>query len=149
MVGDITGLTIVEAWSELKSTDNKIDLLETLRTTKKGIKNIKLKEILVSGGKVNNSGILNAIIECDEYSEQLHELYKAKNAYEKYIFEEVDRLKRTNPSIVIGFLKEYQKLNWEEISKITIYSIAQARRYYDDYKGKTPKNNTFIKDEQK
>jgi hypothetical protein len=143
MVGnEVIGLTVTRAWSELKSLDNQIDLLETLRATKTDVKGVKLKEILVSGGKVNNSAILNAIISTDKYSNQLHELYKAKNAYEKYILEEVDRVKRDNPSIVIGFLKDYQKMNWNEISKILNYSERQLRRFYDEYKGRTPKDNS-------
>lgn len=138
---ETNNLTISKAWSELKGIDNQIDLLETLRTTKTDIKGVKLKDILVSGGIVNNNAILNAIVSVDEYSARLNELYKAKNAYEKYILDEVDRIKRNNPCVVIGFLKDYQKMKWEEIGKTLNYSDRQCRRYYDEYKGKTPKDN--------
>ena len=144
-------LSIIEAWNELDGINNQINLFETLKETnnEETPKSVRLKEILVSGGKVNNDTICNAIINTDKYSEKLLSLYISKTAYEKYILEEIRRLKISAPAVCIAFLKEYQKLTWKEMTKVMDYSIAQCRRYYDEFKGKTPKNNSFLKDEQK
>ena len=139
-------LTLVGAWNELKAINNKIDLKKTLRDINGSIKAVKLKDIITSGGSCNNDALLNVIIGDDKYSEELQNLYKSKNAWEKYILNEIDRLQFSKPSIVIGFLKEYQKMKWNEIvdffeKKDYPISYSQVRRYYDEFKGRTPYDN--------
>lgn len=143
----MNGISITKAWNELKRIDNEISLLETLRAIKgTSIKANQLKEILVSGGVVNNNAIYNSIMGKDEYTDDLKKLYLERNAYETYILNELDRIKISEPSIAIAFLKEEQKLIWKDIAKIMGYSIRQSQRYYDTYKGRTPKDNTFLKE---
>lgn len=143
-------LTISEAWNELKKIDNQISLYETLRVSKSKTapKTVALKDIIISGGCSNNYALLNAFTAVDEYTENLHALYIQKNAYEKYILDEITRMKISSPGIVIGFLKDYQKMTWLQIEHEMKYSDKQCRRYYDEYKGKTPRNNSFCKDDQ-
>lgn len=134
-------LSIAEAWNELKGINNQISLLETLQATNGLIKGFSFKEIITSGGKKSNDSMLISILKNDKYSEELLALYKSKVAYETYILEEIERLKVSNPGIVIGFLKEYLKLSWSQISNKVDYSTRQCHRYYDEYRGKTPKEN--------
>lgn len=141
-------LTIMQAWQELIGINYRIDLFETLRETNGDIKSSKVKEILTSGGFITNNAMLNAIMKKDEYSDRLRILYNSRKAYENFIEKEIERLKIADIHLAVAFLKEYKKQKWKEIAKKLDYSIAQTRRFYDEYKGKTPKNNTFIKNEQ-
>ncbi len=127
-------LTIVDAYRELKGINNRIDVYKTLRNSTYDIKPIKLKEILVSGGRHNNEALLNALVKKDEYTEELYRLYELKNMYERFILEEIERLKGVQQPIIVGFLKDYEKWSWKEIEKVLNYSERQLRRYYDEYK---------------
>lgn len=127
-------ISIFTAYYEIKAIERRIDLLLTLRATTEGIKPNRLKEILVDGGFRENDVILNAIIKKDKYTESLQLLYKEKNAYEKYILDEIDSLKSNDPSLAIAYLREYEKLKWNDIAKRMNYSEKQVRRYYNRYK---------------
>ena len=126
----IQDLNLFSAYYEIKAIDRKIDLLLTLRATLEGIKPNKLKEMLVDGGFRENDIILNAILKKDKYTESLQALYKEKNAYEKYILDEIDRLKLSHPQMVVKYYRDYEKLNWEEISRKTHYSLRQCHNLY-------------------
>ena len=141
-------MTIVKAYQKLKSIQNKIDLYETLRTTKTGIKASNLTDIILKKTALNNSAIINALLGVDEYTIILQKLYKEKNTYELYIITELDDAKIDNPGLAIAFLKDYLKLKWKEITPLAGYSDKQTRRYYDVYKGRTPQENVLIKDDQ-
>ena len=132
----IKELNIFTAYYEIKSIERKIDLLLTLRATTEGIKPNRLKEILVDGGFRENDVILNAIIKKDKYSESLQMLYKEKNAYEKYILDDLDRLKLIYPHMAIVYFRDYEKLKWTDIALKMNYSEKQVRRYYSNYKAK-------------
>ncbi len=136
----MNNLNIFNAYYEIKAIERKIDLLLTLRATTEGIKPNKLKEILVDGGFRENDVILNAIIKKDKYTESLQMLYKEKNAYEKYILEEIDRLKLIYPQTAIVYFRDYEKLKWNDIAKRMNYSEKQVRRYYSNYKEKSLEN---------
>ena len=144
----MNNLNIFNAYYEIKAIERKIDLLLTLRATTEGIKPNKLKEILVDGGFRENDVILNAIIKKDKYynekrngkdkyTESLQMLYKEKNAYEKYILEEIDRLRLIYPQMAIIYFRDYEKLKWNDIAKKMNYSEKQVRRYYSDYREKS------------
>ena len=126
----LENLTIFNAYYEIKAIDKKIDLLLTLRATAEGIKPNKLKEMLVDGGFRENDIILNAIIKKDKYTESLQALYKSKNAYERFILEELDRLKLGQPHLAIKYYRDYEKLNWQQIAKKTHFSIRQCHNLY-------------------
>ena len=130
----LENLNLFSAYYEIKAIDKKIDLLLTLRATTEGIKPNKLKEILVDGGFGESDAILNAIIKKDKYTESLQVLYKSKNAYEKYILDEIDRLKMVYPQTAIIYLRDYEKKKWKDIAKEMNYSEKQVRRYYSKSK---------------
>ena len=130
----LENLNLFSAYYEIKAIDKKIDLILTLRATTEGIKPNKLKEILVDGGFGESDAILNAIIKKDKYTESLQVLYKSKNAYEKYILDEIDRLKMVYPQTAIIYLRDYEKKKWKDIAKEMNYSEKQVRRYYSKSK---------------
>lgn len=145
----IEDLSIIEIWNKLEKIKNDIEYLETEIAINYGIKASKLKEVLVSCSTHSNDTMINAIIRNDSQVERLRKKYVDKNNCENYIYKEIDRMKLSEPALAIAFLKDYKKMTWNQISRQMDYSVAQVRRYYDEYKGKTPKSNTFIKDEQK
>lgn len=126
----LENLSLFSAYYEIKAIDKKIELLLTLRATTEGIKPNKLKEILVEGGFRENDALLNAIIKKDKYTESLQVLYKEKNAYEKYILDELDRIKTNEPDLAIKYYRDYKKMSWEEISRKTHFSLRQCHNLY-------------------
>ena len=126
----LENLNLFSAYYEIKAIDKKIELLLTLRATTEGIKPNKLKEILVEGGFRENDALLNAIIKKDKYTESLQVLYKEKNAYEKYILDELDRIKTNEPDLAIKYYRDYKKMSWEEISRKTHFSLRQCHNLY-------------------
>lgn len=126
----LENLNIFSVYYEIKAIDKKIELLLTLRATTEGIKPNKLKEILVEGGFRENDALLNAIIKKDKYTESLQVLYKEKNAYEKYILDELDRIKTNEPDLAIKYYRDYKKMSWEEISRKTHFSLRQCHNLY-------------------
>lgn len=148
-------LTIIEAWNELNKINNHIDLLETVLKTKLDIGSSKLKEIMISCSVNGNNKFINSIISQDEDIIKLNGLYDSKNAYEKYIRNEIRISKVSEPALCIAFLKEYylkdnKRLTWNDISREMCLSERQCKRYYyEDYKGQTPKDNSWHLDDVK
>lgn len=143
---------IIDAWNKLNKVNNKISLLETLIENQYDIKSSKLKDILTSCSVSNSDKFINAIVSKDDHALELREQYKLKNAYENYILNEIKILKLSEPSLCIAFLKEYslkkdnKRYSWEDIAKEMGFSVAQCRRYYDEYKGRTPDDNSWVVD---
>ena len=81
-------MTIIQAWQEVISLNNKINLFETLRDVNGNVKSSKAKEILVQGGFINSDSMINVIMKKDEYTDKLKSLYDSKKAYEEYIEKE-------------------------------------------------------------
>lgn len=145
----IEELSIVEVWNRLNKIDNQIDYIQTEIANNYNISASKLKEVLVSCSSNANSNMINSIIRTDKLFTQLRKLYVDRNNCENYIYKEIDRMKLSEPALTIAFMKDYKRMTWNQIAKEMDYSVAQVRRYCDEYKGKTPKNNNFVKDEQK
>ena len=133
----IEHMTIIQAWQEVISLNNKINLFETLRDVNGDVKSSKAKEILVQGGFINSSSMLNVIMKKDEYTDKLKSLYESKKAYEEFIEKEIDLLKIKDIQLAVAFLKDYKKMKWKDISKRLDYSDRQIRRFYMEYKEKT------------
>jgi len=148
----IEHLSIIEAWNELNKINNHIELLETKIKTKFDIGSSKLKEILTKCSVVGNDKFINSIISQDKDIETLGNLYDSKYAYETYIRNEIRISKISTPAICIAFLKEYylkndnKRMTWDDIALEMGYSSKQCKRFYDEYKGYTPKENSWEKD---
>lgn len=141
-------LSLIQAWDELNKINNIINLKETLLASRLDIGAMKLKEVITTCTFNGNDKLINNIIANDEDAISLRELYKSQKAYEIYIMNEVDRMKLSAPALCIAFLKEYQHKKWNEIANIIGYEKKQCQRYYDEYLGKTPQNNSWSKDSQ-
>lgn len=145
-------LTIIEAWNELNRILNHIQLLETQLASRLNIKASKLQEVMVQCSIVSNNGFINAIASKDEDYLTLQNLRKSQEAYERYIMNEIKINKLSQPALCVAFLKEYylkkdnKKMSWDDIADEMGYSIRQCKRYYSEYKGLTPSDNTWKKD---
>lgn len=136
-------LTLEQAYRELKSIENQIDLFETQRKILNTPKSVNLKDVVVSGGQINNDTILNNLIKSDQYSDKLTALYMAKASYEKYIWKQIELYKDVKQGMIMHFLKhmsfrdkntkKVKKLTWEEIAKVMNYSVKQCQRFYNEY----------------
>lgn len=142
-------LTLIEAWDELNKVNNRIDLLETQIKLAGDISSSKLKEVLTQCSFSSNDKFINTIISKDARIPELYELKQAKIEYEKIVDNEINRTKLSQPAICVAFLKEYKKLKNNEIAKEMDYSISQVKRYYAEYKGITPNDNSWFKNEVK
>lgn len=141
-MSDIKTLTIFESYKEIKRIDRKIDLIKTLRETTGKLSASKLKEDTVQLSFISNDAILNAVSKKDGYKEVLQQLYKAKSGYEKFIADEIEDRKITEPQIVIGYLRDYKREKWDKIARTMKYDKRQCHRLYDEYKGRTPQDNS-------
>lgn len=138
-------LSLIQAWDELNKINNRINLRETLLSSRLDIGAMKLKEVITTCTFNGNDKLINNIIANDEDALTLRELYKSQKAYEIYIMDEIGRMKLSTPALCVAFLKDYEHKTWEEIAKIIDYSTKQCKRYYDEYHGKTPQNNSWAK----
>lgn len=135
--------TLEQAYRELKDIENKIDFFETQRKIQNTPKAVNLKDVMVSGGQINNDAIINGLIRSDQYSDKLNALYQSKASYEKYIWQEIELYKDVKQGMIMHFLKhmsfkdkntkKVKKLTWEDIAKIMNYSVKQCQRFYNEY----------------
>lgn len=139
-------LTLVEAWNELNKVNNRIDLLETQMSLAGDISSSKLKEIMTQCSFSKNDKFINTIISNDKRISEWFDLRMAKISYEEIVENEINRTKLSEPAICIAFLKEYMKKKNDEIAKEMNFSISQVKRYYAEYKGRTPSDNSYFMD---
>lgn len=142
--------TLIEAWNELNKTNNRIDLLETQIELAGNISSSKLKEVLTQCSFSSNDKFINTIIAKDNRIPELYGLKKAKIEYEKIVENEINRTKLTTPVVCVAFLREYKKMPWNDIAEEMGYSLRQVKRfYYEDYKGRTPSDNSYFENDVK
>lgn len=146
-------MDLVTAWDKLNKINNSIELYETLIATRLDVKANKLKEILVSCTISDNDKLINLLLSKDEDAQVLKRKYCEKKAYEIFILNEFDLYRRSEASVCVAFLREYalkpdkSKYSWDEIAEEMHCSISQCRRYYDEYKGVTPSDNSWSTNE--
>lgn len=138
---DISTMTIFDAYRELESIRHKKELIEELRVTTGSISASKLSEDKVQISFISNDSILNAISKKDGFTDTLKRLNTLRIKYEKFIDDEIELRKLSQPQLIIAYLRDYLKKDWHEISRRMDYSIRQCKRFYSEYKGKTPQEN--------
>ena len=144
-------MSLVEAWDELNKINIEIEFLETEIAKSNNISSSKLKEILVQCSISNNDKFINSLVSNDRRTSKLDSLYISQKNYEKYIRNKIKISKLTEPIICVAFLKEYylkkdnKRMSYEDIAKEMGYSVRQVKRYYSEYKGKTPSDNSWTK----
>lgn len=147
----IETMSLIKAWNELNKINIEIEFLETEIAKSLNISSSKLKEILVQCSISNNNKFINSLVSNDKRTSKLDSLYISQKNYEKYIRNKIKISKLTEPIICVAFLKEYylkkdnKRMSYEDIAKEMGYSVRQVKRYYSEYKGKTPSDNSWTK----
>ncbi len=141
----ISYLNLTDAYNKLKQINNNIIYKENLLSTKLGVKPNQLKEILVSTSIIDDS-MINIIIANDKIKEDLLQLYQLKNILETYIYNQIEVQKFTDREICVAILKELYHLTDKQISKKLFVSERSVQRLYNQYKGRTDKDNSWLKE---
>lgn len=136
MVGE-KHLTIKEARNEITKLENELDLYLTKKKinfekTQPG--SPKMNDILTSKTGMIFDKFTHYIIKDSEYDSKIYSLQESINAYQKYVIEEMKRISENGGSELIVYYRDELKLKWEEIVKLTHYSLRQCHNLYNQAK---------------
>ncbi|MBQ4263125.1 MAG: hypothetical protein IJB83_02635 [Bacilli bacterium] len=130
-------LTIKEARNEITKLENELDLYLTKKKinfekTQPG--SPKMNDILTSKTGMIFDKFTHYIIKDSEYDSKIYSLQESINAYQKYVIEEMKRISENGGSELIVYYRDELKLKWEEIVKLTHYSLRQCHNLYNQAK---------------
>lgn len=130
-------LTIKEARNEITKLENELDLYLTKKKinfekTQPG--SPKMNDILTSKTGMILDKFTHYIIKDSEYDSKIYSLQESINAYQKYVIEEMKRISENGGSELIVYYRDELKLKWEEIVKLTHYSLRQCHNLYNQAK---------------
>lgn len=129
-------MTLKEAKNELSKKENDLELSLTLKKInfyKTQPKSVKLNVINVMGGQAFDK-FSHYVIKDEKYDKEIYLIQEEINALQLFIIKEMKRISNCGGSELIVYLRDEEKTNWEEISKITNYSIRQCHRLYKEAK---------------
>lgn len=130
-------LTIREAKNEIEKLENELDLYLTQKKinyykTQAGA--IKYKDIVSSKTNSIFDKFAHYVIKDEEYDSKIYSLQESIIGYQEYIVKEMKRISQNGGNELIVYLRDEQKLPWNEITKITNYSLRQCHRLYNEAK---------------
>lgn len=126
-------LTIKELKHIIKELEDDLELYLTLKKinfekTQPGA--TKFKDIVTSKPTSTSDRFAQYMIKDEQYDETIFAKHQSLLAYEQRYLEKIKNMKSSSEKEFITFLREEEKLSWEEISRITYYSERQCRRIY-------------------
>ncbi len=128
-------MNILKAKNEI---DKLQDTLE-LYLQKKKINFIKsqpgspiMKDIITgkNDGKAIFDKFAHYIIKDEELDTEIYTLQESINAYENYIIKEMKRISKYGGSELVRYYRDVEKKKWDEISRLTHYSLRQCHNLY-------------------
>lgn len=128
-------MNILKAKNEI---DKLQDTLE-LYLQKKKINFIKsqpgspiMKDIIAgkNDGKVIFDKFAHYVIKDEELDTEIYALQESINAYENYIIKEMKRIANYGGRELIRYYRDVEKKRWDEISRLTHYSLRQCHNLY-------------------
>lgn len=128
-------MDIVKAKNEI---DKLQDTLE-LYLQKKKINFIKsqpgspiMKDIITgkNDGKAIFDKFAHYVIKDEELDSEIYTLQESINAYESYIIKEMKRIAKFGGSELVRYYRDVEKKKWDEISRLTHYSLRQCHNLY-------------------
>ena len=131
-------MTIREAKNEIEQINNELELYLTkkqINFEKTQPQASKFKEVILSTGFVNDK-FLHYVIKDEDLDSKIIALQKEKNAIENFIIKEIERILKNKGDEYIVYLRDEEKLSWEEIRKLKDYSTRQCQRLYNQAKKK-------------
>ncbi len=129
---DLKELTIKELKYKIKELEDEIDLYLTLKKiefakTQPGA--MTYKDVLVKGGKPMDK-FTHYTIRSEKYDKNIIELTDKLLSYQKRLNQKISNIINSDSKTFIVYLREEEKLKWEEISRITHFSLRQVKRIY-------------------
>lgn len=130
----IKELTIKELKYKIKEIEDEIDMYLTLKKiefakTQPGA--MTYKDIIVQGGEPFDK-FTHYTIKSDKYDKKIIELTDTLLTFQKRLNNKISNISNSDSKTFITYLREVEKLRWEEISKITHYSLRQVKRIYSE-----------------
>ena len=127
-------LTIKELKYKIKELEDEIDMYLTLKKidfvkTQPGA--MSYKDVIVQGGQPYDKFTHNTI-KSEKYDKKIIELTDTLLTYQKRLNNKIANISNSDSKTFITYLREEEKLRWDEISRITNYSLRQAKRIYSD-----------------
>ena len=135
----IEHLTIGQAKNEKRKLENELELyLEKKKINFERMQpsSPKLKDIIA--GKSNSQVIIDKfthyVIKDEDLDKTIYSLQEEINAYERYIISEMKRISQTSANEKIVYYRDEEKRSWNEIARLTHYSLRQCHNLYNQAK---------------
>ena len=125
--------TIRQAKNEIKKLENELDLYLTkkrINFEKTQTKATAIKDIISSSKNMFDS-FTHYVIKDEEVDAKIYNILESITAYRTFIIKEMKRISENGGSELIIFLRDEERLKWEEISKLTNYSLRQCHNLYN------------------
>lgn len=124
-------MTITEAKNRINQIENELSYLKekkVINFEKTQPSSPKLKDIVEgkSNSKVVNDKYTHFIIKDDDLDNEIIALEKEKNSLDRFILNEIERLKKYDEIMLIEYYRE-QGLSWKQIDKLLYKSNGYAR----------------------
>lgn len=126
-------LTINQAKNELEKLENELEVYlskKKLNFLKTQPASPKLKEIVISKTNEVFDKFTHYIIKDEEIDTKIYGLQEAIASYQNYIVKEMKRLSKYKGSDLVRYYRDEEHKKWEEISRLTNYSIRQCHYLY-------------------
>ena len=129
-------LTIRQARNEVEKLENELDLYLTQKKinfekTQPGA--VKYKDIVTNPSVIFDK-FTHYVIKDEQYDAKIYSLTESILAYETFINNEMKRISSNNGNEYIVYLRDELKLKWNDIVRISHYSLRQCHRLYDEAK---------------
>ena len=133
-MNEIKELTIKELKYKIKELEDEIDMYLTLKKidfvkTQPGA--MTYKEVIVLGGQPYDK-FTHYTIKSEKYDKKIIELTDTLLTYQRRLNNKIANISNSDSKTFITYLREEEKLRWDEISRITNYSLRQAKRIYSE-----------------
>jgi hypothetical protein len=136
MIEDRT-LTIRETKNIIKQLENELELYlekKQINFEKTQPSCTKLKDIIVNKGNTIFDSFTTYMIKDEECDDRIYELKGKILAYEKYLNNELDRMREYDDIPLIIYLKEERQWNWRDIDKYLNLGEDYSRTKYKRFK---------------
>lgn len=129
-------MTINQAKTERQKLVNELELYleqKEINFIKTQPKSPIMKEVIEgkSDGFRISDKFTHYIIKDEKFDEKIFTLQKEINALEKYIINEMERINKAGGDYLIRYYRDVEKFSWEQIARLTHYSIRQCHRLYN------------------
>ncbi len=127
-------LTIGQAKNEIKKLENNLDLYLTKKRinfekTQPG--SSQIKAIVTSKGNILFDKFTHYLIKDEDLDSTIYNIQESILAYQQFIVKEMRRISEAKGSELIVYLRDEEKLSWNEIKDIVHYSLRQCHNLYN------------------